>query len=128
MEKIQEKQDFTSKDVLSVFASLAVLMLVGFNAFNSAFADYKGKGAHHEMVKLSRQLMSHGEDFKPGQAPEGQAELRAPASLEPQNVIESIGLEGKIGKDPWGKPYQYRIFEKASKGLCSGHLVQWTQF
>lgn len=115
MENIQENQPFTSKDVISVFASLALLLLVAVNSFSHAFADYKGNGAQREMAKLSLQLMSHSEDFQPGKAIDPSAELRGPASTEPQGVIDSLGLEGKIGKDPWGEPYQYRIFEKASK-------------
>ena len=124
MENLQENQEFSSKDVVGVFLSLAVLLLVALNAFSHAFHDYRGSGAQKEMAKLSRQLMTHGEDFKPNEVQDEGPELRAPASIEPRNVIQKLGLEGKIAKDPWGEAYQYKIFEKNSKVYA---VVMWSK-
>jgi len=118
LEKIQEKQEFTAKDVLGVFTSLVVLLAVGLVMARHASDDYKVLGAERAMVKLSRQLISHGKSIDRVKDTELASASRGLASVDPgpgKSPLESLGFEGKISQDPWGQPYHYKVFQKGSE-------------
>jgi hypothetical protein len=94
-----ENRGFNTSDVLGVYAALLVVGLTIFGVARSAAHSYGGSEAHRQMSQLARQIASQGfstilEDPDTGQ--------RKPAS---------IGNDGRIGRDPWGSPYTYKVFE-----------------
>lgn len=107
--KIKQFQQFKTLDVISVFALLGVVLAVVGHVFWSNMGDKKHAFAKKDMESLSGQLLAGGLNSLPSAKNE-----RSIASV-PSLQIEKMGSEGKIGKDPWGEAFHYKVLHSKQK-------------
>lgn len=87
--------------MISVYGALTTVVVAVILLLQGTRTSFGGGEAQREMIQLARQVLSGGLSTL---APEDSS--RTPASQSEVNTNE-----GKIGLDPWGHPYQYRVFE-----------------
>lgn len=98
-----ENQELKGTDVITVYAAVAVVALATMLLIKSAAHSMGGSEAQRQMAQISRQILSDGlSSLDPDL---NKDKTRAPASAE--NPLK----EGRIGKDPWGQPFLYHLFE-----------------
>ena len=105
---MEENKVFTTFDTFSVLALVTGTILILASIVSSAFSDQKSQEASRRAHQLATQIISGGfknllhEDSLP--------------SSDSKRMIASqlsakIPEEGRIGMDPWGRPYYYRVVD-----------------
>ncbi|MCB0351171.1 MAG: hypothetical protein KDD38_08305, partial [Bdellovibrionales bacterium] len=105
MNKVQDKQIFTTFDSFSVLALITgALVLVG-SIISNAMVDQRLGQAKSRTRQLALEIAAGGYRGLQKQV-FAQGQERGPAS-------SSLDLrpEGRIGMDPWGSPYYYKMTE-----------------
>ena len=110
--KVMENQGFRGKDVVGVYTAMLVVGLALFFLVKNTAQSMGGAEAHREMAQISRQILSDGLASLDS---DGKSD-RSPASLED-------GLSGRIGQDPWGNPYYFKVYEV---GTLNRAVVLWS--
>ena len=119
--KIEKKQIVKGSDVLYMFFSVALLFTFMASAVSDTFNSNQVEQAKIDVENLVLQIQSSGlKKFLPNKVTD-----RTLASVSEETIIEyssKIGDEGTLGKDPWGKPYIYKLL-KDDSGNVSQLLV-----
>jgi hypothetical protein len=97
-----ENQRFNTSDVLSVYGSVLCCFIAVFLLLRGPFEEFGGSEAQREMIQLSRQILSDGLST---------LDPNVQSSRGPASKDEGNSAEGRIGSDPWGRPYHYRIYQ-----------------
>jgi hypothetical protein len=109
---MEEKQSFTTFDSLSVLALVAGVLVLISSIVSNAFAERKEDRAKLRTEQLAVQILANGkkdlQDVKHRDVND-----RSPASVSNTAKVD-IRPEGRIGMDPWGVPYYYRVFQDTS--------------
>lgn len=110
--KAEENHKFTTFDSVIVLALFVVVSALIVSIVSNATADQRELLAKERSQQLAIQILAGGyksflhDDVKlftmSGRQPASESEI-------------SIPIEGRIGMDPWGKPYYYRILENSGK-------------
>jgi len=98
---MKENQQFTTFDSFSVLSLLGVVLLLVGSIVSNAVIDQKESHARRRADQLAVQLLVGGYD-----AIRNSLDERSPASASSSETRH----EGRIGMDPWGSPYYFRIF------------------
>lgn len=108
--KKEKKRILRGTDVLYMFFSVALLFTFIASAVSDTLNSNQVEHAKIEVENLVLQIQSSGlKKFLPKQVAD-----RALASVSEETHIEYssvIGDEGQLGKDPWGKPYIYKLLK-----------------
>ncbi len=91
----EEKQQFNTFDVLSVFLCLGLVVAIGFLLYNSHIEHKKTAETKHHLENLAQELI-----MKPVISSMGAAN-RIPAS------------DINLGTDPWGSAYKYSVVKNS---------------
>ena len=99
---------------MSVFGLLSIVLLVVFSIMFKNWGDKRQDFALRDMENLSEQLITGGLKTLPDTS--GVKSDRQPASVMDQLRIPDLGSEGKIGKDPWGNAFHYKVLKSEKVG------------
>jgi hypothetical protein len=108
---MEENQSFTSIDSLSVLALSAGVIVLVWSILANSLPDRPEVRAKKRSEQLAVQILANGLKASP-ESSQNFNEVRAPASLKMTMKLD-IRPEGRIGMDPWGAPYFYRVFQDA---------------
>lgn len=126
---MKEIQRFTGYDLFTFVLLLsAVVAVVGSILFNQSM-DRDRLRARHKAEGMAHQLLDGGVKFIQVRRTKNRLERtqRGPASSghQPSHIANNpFGIQGEIGKDPWGNPYRYRFVENEQGQLVS--VVVWS--
>ncbi len=115
-----ENQQFRSGDLISLLALVGVVTAIVVSIVTNGFQNQKENNAEREMARLAQQILS--DEMTPFLS-ENSTDGRTPATAKPLKPLEVLGNEGQIAKDPWGKPYLYRVYQNDHKVLG---VVLWS--
>jgi hypothetical protein len=103
---MEEKQTFTSTDTFGVWGLvLGVALIVG-SIFSNAMTDQRHGQAMAKAEVLGHQILSGG--FK-SLTSSLEEDSRQPAS----SAGATMTAEGRVGTDPWGQQYVFRVWSDA---------------
>lgn len=108
---MEENRLFTTFDTVSVLALMMSAAVLITTIVTGALSDNKNIQARRHADEIAARLIVSGaqwnDEASQGESP---ADGRAPASALPQREPTNRIQQGNIGLDPWGSPYQYRIY------------------
>lgn len=111
--KVERKHIVRGSDVLYLFCSIALLFGFMASAVSDTFNSNQVEQAKIEVENLLLQIQSSGlKKILPVKTTD-----RSLASVNTEVKAEyssRIGDEGYLGKDPWGKPYLYKVLKDES--------------
>jgi hypothetical protein len=101
---MEEKQSFTTFDTFSVVGLVLGVGLLVFSIVTNAMTSQNGVKAEIEAQRLALQIMGGGLQYT--NANLDSRDVRGPANI----VAEGLEVRGRLGMDPWGQPYYYRVY------------------
>jgi hypothetical protein len=104
---MEEKQSFTTFDSLTVLGLIFGVFLIVTTIISHSMTDHRSNKALVRAQQLAAQILIGG--YKNSLTEEVNG-VRRIASM-PKLEIEPVG---RIGMDPWGMPYYYRVFTDKS--------------
>jgi len=100
---MEEKQGFTTFDTFSVVGLVVGVGMLVFSIVSSAMTSQNAVKAEVESQRIALQILGGGLQYSSSSA-EPQA-VRGPA-----NLSDGLEVKGRMGIDPWGEPYYYRVY------------------
>ena len=117
--KIKKKQIVRGSDAFSVLGVLCLVCYVFVYILANNTGDKELEAAKLNMESLSAQIMAAGMKSLPSQGiGRGIASLEGSSGENPVKWVhdwDQVGVEGKIGKDPWGQPFHYLVVKEDEK-------------
>lgn len=107
---MQENQSFTTFDTVSVLGLVLVVLVTVTTIISRSMGERKELQAHKRARQLALQILVGGVRTAVAPPLRGDDKTRDLASF----AEVDIKTEGRIGMDPWGRPYYYRIIEDGS--------------
>jgi hypothetical protein len=108
--KTELNQELKTVDIISMFALIAVILAIVTVVLARNVENKDVDRAKYHSARLTQQILASGLSVVPSTEPK-----RGLASQATATNMDFLGYEGKISKDPWGHPYNYRVFQKESK-------------
>lgn len=117
---MKEKQEVKTIDLVLSLIMVTIMIAVVGTILNEKLKNPIVTAAQEKAEKISNQMLSGGLTQL------GDTVQRDPSSVYSfqTNVIETIGEEGQIAKDPWGNPYQFKFIRGKNKEFK--YLVVWS--
>lgn len=100
---MEEKQTFTTFDSLSVLGLVFGVILIVTTIISHSMIDQRSNRASKRAQQLAAQILIGG--YKSALTEDGNNSRRIASTSKLE--IEPVG---RIGMDPWGLPYYYRVF------------------
>lgn len=109
MQNTQKNQGFNAKDVFLVFFFLGAFVAIGMYTFADFFTDKNLVKCKDDVESLTAQIMVGGLKTLPPGAISSRNVASISATSNAPKFQTRLNSEGRIGKDPWGQPFHYKI-------------------
>lgn len=114
--KNKEIQTFKTSEAVSVLVQFSVVVAIIIGIIYNNSSESHEDSARKSMNSLTSQLLAGGIKMAPNNAQS--LDGRQPASvLDRLNFAEMGGPEGRIGRDPWGHSYHYKVVKSDKVGF-----------
>ncbi len=102
---MEEKQGFTTFDTFSVVGLVVGVGMLVFSIVSSAMTSQNSVKAQVETQRLALQILGGGLQYSSANS----TSMRGPA-----NISDGLDGKGRLGLDPWGKPYYFRVYSDSN--------------
>jgi Type II secretion system (T2SS), protein G len=101
---MEEKQTFTTFDTFSVVGLIVGVGMLVFSIVSNAMTSQNSVKAQIETQRLALEIIGGGLQYTNANGDSQSA--RGPANI----VGGNLEGKGRLGLDPWGQPYYFRVF------------------